>query len=116
VHSACPSGKVGGNLGQIGPGQTVPEFERALKTISVNGRENIIHAAPIESRYGFHIVKINHHEAGRQLPFEMVQLRIADYLREHVQRTAIRQYIAMLAGRATVTGTDLVGAATPLVQ
>ena len=28
--SACPSGAVGGSLGQIGPGDTTPEFEKAL--------------------------------------------------------------------------------------
>lgn len=111
-HSACPSRTVGGNLGQIGPGQTVPEFESALAAMTVGA----VHDQPVESRYGFHIVKVDRHEPGRQLPFELVAPRIAAYLDEHVRRTAIRQYISVLAGRAQISGIDLAASASPLVQ
>ena len=111
-HSACPSREVGGNLGQIGPGQTVPEFEQALEALVVG----IIHREPIESRYGFHIVRLDRRVDGRQLLFEMVHPRIAAYLEEHVRRTAIRQYISLLAGRATVSGIDLAASNTALLQ
>ena len=112
AHSACPSREVGGNLGQIGPGQTVPEFERALTTRSLGSVEG----PPIETRYGFHIVRVNRHEPGRQLPFDLVCDRITDYLSEHVRRTAIRQYISQLAGRSVITGIDLAASNDPLVQ
>lgn len=111
-HSACPSREVGGNLGQIGPGQTVPEFERALGSMETG----VIHRDPIESRYGFHVVHLERREDGRQLPFEMVQPRIAAYLEEHVRRTAIRQYISLLAGRATVSGIDFAASNSALLQ
>ncbi len=35
LHSVCPSKDTGGNLGQIGPDQTVPEFEAALPELPV---------------------------------------------------------------------------------
>ncbi len=111
-HSACPSREVGGILGQIGPGQTVPEFERALPAMPVGA----VHGSPVESRYGFHVIRVNRHEEGRQLPFEIVRERIAAYLGEHVRRTAIRQYISRLAGRAVIAGIDLAGSDSPLVQ
>lgn len=111
-HSACPSREVGGNLGQIGPGQTVPEFEQALEALVVG----VIHGDPIESRYGFHIVRLDRRVDGRQLPFEMVHPRIAAYLEEHVRRTAICQYISLLAGRATVSGIDLAASNSALLQ
>jgi peptidyl-prolyl cis-trans isomerase C len=111
-HSACPSREVGGNLGQIGPGQTVPEFEQALEALVAG----VIHGESIESRYGFHIVRLDRRMDGRQLPFEMVHPRIATYLEEHVRRTAIRQYISLLAGRATVSGIDLAASNTALLQ
>lgn len=111
-HSACPSREVGGNLGQIGPGQTVPEFERALPAMPVGS----VHQKPVESRYGFHVVFVSHRHEGRQLPFDLVHERIADYLAERVRRTAIRQYISLLAGRAVITGIELAASPTPLLQ
>ena len=112
VHSVCPSGKQGGNLGQIGPGQTVPEFEAALRGLEAGA----IHPEPIESRYGLHIVRLDRRIEGRQMPFELVRDRIADYLEEAVHRRALRQYVTILAGRAQLTGVDFGATAGPLVQ
>jgi peptidyl-prolyl cis-trans isomerase C len=75
-----------------------------------------VHRLPVESRYGFHVVRVNRREEGRQLPFEAVRQRIGDYLDERVRRTAIRQYIAMLAGRSVIDGIDLAGPPSPQVQ
>ena len=112
AHSACPSGAVGGSLGQIGPGQTVPEFECALASAPIGA----VRGEPVESRYGLHIVKVDRRESGRQLPFDFVAHRIATYLDEHVRRIAIRQFISVLAGRATISGIDLAPSESPLVQ
>jgi peptidyl-prolyl cis-trans isomerase C len=111
-HSACPSKQVGGSLGQIGPGQTVSEFEKALAKMEA-GR---IHPEPIESRYGLHIVRIDRKIEGRQLPFEIARPLIERYLAERVQRTAQRQYISRLAGRATIEGITLEASSSPLMQ
>ena len=46
----------------------------------------------------------------------MVRQRIAAYLDERVRRTAIRHFIAILAGRAAIAGVELAAADTPLVQ
>lgn len=112
VHSACPSAKQAGNLGQVGPGQTVPEFERALTSMVVGE----IHPEPVETRYGLHIVRLDRRIEGCQLPFELVYRRIAEYLDESVHRHALQQYVSILAGRAQVTGVELGGANGPLVQ
>ena len=111
AHSACPSAGQGGNLGQLGPGQTVAEFETALR-----GMQPGIHPRPIESRYGFHVVRLDRRIDGRDLPFELVGERIARYLDESVQRRALAQYVAVLAGRAAVTGVAFGPATGPLVQ
>lgn len=112
AHSACPSGKTGGNLGQIGPRQTVPEFEEALARITVGA----IHPEPVQTRYGLHVVAVDRRIEGRDLPFELVQDRIAEWMGEKVRRAAIRQYVSILAGRADIQGIDLEAASSPLVQ
>jgi len=112
VHSACPSSKQGGNLGQVSTGQTVAEFEVALRAM-VPGA---VHPEPVETRYGVHVVRLDRRIDGEQLPFELVHQRIADYLDETVRCRALQQYVSILAGRARVTGVDLAPADSPLVQ
>lgn len=112
AHSACPSAATGGSLGQIGPGQTVPEFERALAGLP----EGRVAPAPVETRFGLHVVQVERRLPGRALPFELVRDRIAAWLEAGARRTAIRQYIALLAGRAVITGIELGADAVPLVR
>lgn len=111
-YSNCPSGGQGGSLGQLQRGETVPEFEQAL----FNGAYTGIYPQLVKTRFGFHILAVDRREPGRHLPFDAVQVRIAERLREHSQRTALAQYVKLLAGAADVRGVDLAAAATPLVQ
>jgi peptidyl-prolyl cis-trans isomerase C len=106
ARSACASAAQGGNLGQITAGQVTPEFERALRELSP-GRMS---QAPVATRYGFHLIRLDRKQDGRELPFELVAERIADYLRESVRRRAIAQYIARLVSAAKIEGFDLASA------
>ncbi|NMN57229.1 peptidyl-prolyl cis-trans isomerase C [Xanthobacter sp. SG618] len=110
--SACPSREVGGSLGQIGRGQTVPEFETALAAMEPGA----LHPVPVETRYGFHIVRLAHRVAGRALPFEMVREAIAGHLELSSWHAAMRQYVSLLIGRADIRGISMEGAQSPLVQ
>jgi peptidyl-prolyl cis-trans isomerase C len=65
---------------------------------------------PVETRYGLHIIRLDRKIDGRELPFEAVADRIADYLRDSVTRRASAQYIARLVSRAEITGITLEGA------
>lgn len=112
AHSACPSAKTGGSLGQIGPGQTVPEFETALAGM----QPGTVHPVAVETRYGLHIIALDRRIDGRDLPFELVRDRIAGWMVEKVRRAAIRQYVSILAGRADIQGIDLAASPSPLVQ
>ena len=53
VHSDDPSNAKGGDLGWISPGDTVPEFERAMNQL----RDNEI-SAPVQSTFGWHLVQV----------------------------------------------------------
>lgn len=104
------SAQNGGHLGQLTRGQTVEEFEAALERM----REGELAIA--ETRYGFHIIRLDRRVPGRMLPFELVRDRIADYLVASVQRRALAQYVSVLAGRAEIAGIALAASASPLVQ
>lgn len=52
-YSKCPSGRKGGDLGQFGPGQMVPEFD----TVVFNEAVGVPHG-PVKTSFGFHVVEI----------------------------------------------------------
>lgn len=111
-YSNCPSGAQEGNLGQLTRGETVPEFDTALFEGAATG----ILPRLVRTRYGFHIVAIDHRIEGKQMPFEVVREKIETWLMGRVQEKALAQYVQILAGQADVKGVELAGAVTPLVQ
>ncbi len=110
--SACPSAKQGGNLGQIGPGQTVGEFESFLFSLDPNQ----LCPVPVKTRFGVHVVKAGRKISGQTIPFKAVRPKIVDYLEEASWRRAVAQYIAILASRTEIEGVDLTRSDGPLVQ
>lgn len=110
--SNCPSGQHGGNLGQIGRGDTMPEFEKAIFRLGPTGLLREL----VKTRHGFHIVAVDQRIPGKRLPFDMVRDKIAERLRAMVEEKALRQYISVLAGKANIQGADLDGTDVPLVQ
>ena len=112
AESACPSKENDGHLGQFAAGTTVPEFETFLAAIE----EGQLCPIPVETRFGFHVVRLLRRLPGRPLPFEAVQARVADMLSTHAWQMAVRQYLMRLAAAAEVSGFDLPTASGPLLQ
>ncbi|MFY2950112.1 MULTISPECIES: peptidylprolyl isomerase [Achromobacter] len=102
-QSNCPSAAVGGNLGQLGRGDTVPEFEKAVFALPAGG----LLPQVLETRHGLHIVRVTRRIEGRLLPFEQVRESIASALVAASRDTAWRQYARLLVERADVRGIDL---------
>jgi peptidyl-prolyl cis-trans isomerase C len=109
--SNCPSAAVGGSLGQLLRGDSVPEFERALFDATTVG----ILPTLVNTRFGFHIVRVDRRVDGDAQPFDEVEADIAAFLATRVRHKAMQQYVAVLAGQARLEGIDL-GASGPLVQ
>ncbi len=110
--SACPSGANGGLLGQQSRGDLVPEIESFIMALE----EGQICPVPVMSRYGAHVLRLDHRVAGADLPYEAVAETVARHLATHSWQRAVSQYLRVLAGRAMIKGFALDGAETPLVQ
>lgn len=93
-HSNCPSAAHGGSLGQLGRGDTVPEFEAALFG---DARIGVLPDL-VTTRHGFHVVLVARRIAGRAVAFEEVRATIEAFLRERSSARAIAQYLQILAG------------------
>jgi peptidyl-prolyl cis-trans isomerase C len=110
--SNCPSGAEGGALGWLSADDCAPEFAR-----EIFGRAEIgVLPRLVHSRHGLHVVEVQARAAGVTPAFEAVRSVVANSLRQQGFVTALRQYLQLLAGSATVEGVDLDSADTPLVQ
>lgn len=110
--SDCPSAEQGGRLGQVTRGDTTPAFEAAMLALEAGQ----LCPTPVRTPYGVHILRLDRKVGGQTLPFEHVHDRIATYLEESTWRRAVAQYVALLAGQARISGFDMPGAASPLLQ
>ena len=102
-YSNCPSAQVGGNLGQLSRGDTVPEFEKAVFGASPGQVLNKL----VHTRHGLHIVRVRRKVAGRPLPFENVADEVQQVLQAMAMDQAWRQYAKVLVANARIEGIDL---------
>jgi peptidyl-prolyl cis-trans isomerase C len=102
-ESDCGSKAAGGHLGQLGPGDTVPEFEAALRTLT----EGRMTPAPVLSRHGWHIIRLNATAPGQVLPYETVRPKIAQALEKAAWTRASRDFVETLAKAARIEGASL---------
>ena len=110
--SNCPSGAEGGDLGWLSAEDCAPEFARELfGHVEIGVLARLVH-----SRFGLHVVEVLEREPGVAQRFESVHGAVATSLRQQTFVTALRQYLRLLAGAATVEGIELDVADTPLVQ
>ncbi|QQS11496.1 MAG: peptidyl-prolyl cis-trans isomerase [Rhodospirillales bacterium] len=111
-RSACPSKSDGGRLGQVARGDTVDELETFLFNLDAPG----LCPVPVPTRYGYHVVRVDHIARGRELPYDAMAGAIAEELRTRSWTRGVAQYIRLLAGAARIEGVDLPAASSPLVQ
>ena len=52
-HSQCPSGKQGGDLGEFGRGQMVPEFDEVVFSGDL-GKP----LGPVQTQFGYHVIEV----------------------------------------------------------
>lgn len=56
-HSSCPSGLQGGDLGEFGPGQMVPEFDKVVFSADLNEVQG-----PVKTQFGYHLLEVTSRE------------------------------------------------------
>ena len=110
--SNCPSGAEGGSLGWLTAADCAPEFAKEIfGHTEVGVLPRLVH-----SRFGLHVVEVLERTPGAEQAFDAVRGAVAMALRQKTYVTALRQYLSLLAGEATVQGVDLEASDTPLVQ
>jgi len=53
ANSSCPSSRQGGDLGEFGPGQMVPEFDEVVFSAEVGSVEG-----PVKTQFGYHLLEV----------------------------------------------------------
>jgi len=102
-ESDCGSKASGGALGQLGPGDTVPEFEAAISVMA----EGEITETPVLTRHGYHLIRLDALAAGQVLPFDVVKPRIAEAMEKAAWARAAQGFVAGLVQGSEITGADL---------
>jgi peptidyl-prolyl cis-trans isomerase C len=102
-RSMCPSAAEGGALGQLQRGDLAGAMEQALLALD----EGAIGPAPVRTRFGWHVVRLNRRTPARVAPFAAVESMIREALRTRAALAASARYIARLAASAEIEGLKL---------
>ncbi len=90
-NSSCPSSAQGGNLGDFGRGQMVPEFDTAcfeMEEGEVRG--------PVKTQFGYHLIRLNKKNPAEILSYNDVRAQLYEQLTREKQQAAYQSKINQL--------------------
>lgn len=96
-YSQCPSKSQGGDLGHFTRGRMVPEFEEAAFNL-----EPEVISSPVETQFGYHLIKVTEKEPAGERSFEEVKDQLAAQLMQMKQNEAYQRKVSELTGRYDV--------------
>lgn len=90
---------VGGSLGSFHAGQTVREFDAALQQLKPGEI-----AGPVKTLYGYHIIKLDDVQEGRQLTFDQAAGKIRTKLTEEKRKKLFDEWMSALRQKYPLQG------------
>jgi peptidyl-prolyl cis-trans isomerase SurA len=96
LYSNDGSASKGGDLGWIYPGDTVPEFERAMNSLKPGEVSQ-----PVESQFGYHLIEVIERKA-EEVSKERQRMVARQALREQKLEEAYEDWLRQLRDRAYV--------------
>ena len=90
-YSSCPSKEAGGNLGEFGRGQMVPEFEEAAFALEVG-----VVSDPVKTQFGYHIIRTNAKGEAKPIAYSEARESVYRKLLADKQQAAYRSRVNQL--------------------
>jgi len=96
-YSEDVSASMGGDVGFVAKGQMVPEFEKAVYRLKEGEISDVV-----ETKYGYHIIKVEKIQKGRTLPFKEVEIKVKNILVRGKQKSAFNNWMTELRESAFI--------------
>ena len=96
AHSEDSSASRGGDLGWLSPGETVPEFERAMATLKPGQTSE-----PVRSQFGWHLIQVLERRS-QDMTKDRRRLMAQQALRERKSDESYQEWVRQLRDRAYV--------------
>lgn len=90
-NSSCPSSSQGGNLGDFGRGQMVPEFDQACFEMD----EGEVRG-PVKTQFGYHLIRLNKKNPTVALSYNDVRAQLYEQITRERQQAAYQSKINQL--------------------
>lgn len=92
----------GGDLGFVGKGQLVPEFEQAAFALLRPGQISPV----VKTQYGYHIIRLVERRAAQSATLDQVRDQIRRELLSKKQETDFQAWVKQLKAKAKITRSD----------